>query len=92
MDLNTNIQLTNLDLEKNDIASLNLSENINLEGIDLRENKLNFLQVNNGNNENIFGINTTNNPDLYCIKIDLNFNPDNNWVKDDIAIYSSNCN
>ncbi|MEM6514689.1 MAG: T9SS type A sorting domain-containing protein [Bacteroidota bacterium] len=56
--------------------------------IDVSENQLISLTISNGFNELFNSFIATDNPDLFCIKIDPAFNPPANWQKDDWAYYT----
>lgn len=93
LNLNNNPKLRLVYLGKNDLISLDLSSNPNLTQINLKDNRLTTLSVNNGNNGSISYMNTINNNNLNCIKIDTGFNipPYFNWLKDNNTIYSDTC-
>lgn len=93
LNLNNNPKLRLVYLGKNDLISLDLSSNPNLTQINLKDNRLTTLSVNNGNNGSINYMNTINNNNLNCIKIDTGFNipPYFNWLKDNNTIYSDTC-
>ncbi len=54
----------------NIIEELDLSLNTNLSKVHLQNNNLNFLNIKNGNNEDIYEIITIMNPNLFCIEVD----------------------
>ena len=54
----------------NMIEALDLSLNTNLLQVKLFLNNLNYLNIKNGNNEDIYEINTRLNPNLLCIEVD----------------------
>lgn len=75
----------------NAINSLDVSNLSNLKEIYAFKNELSSLNVATTNNGSIVAFNVSNNPSLTCIKIDEEFTPNSNWVKDEAAFYNSNC-
>lgn len=103
LNLSTNTVLKNLNASDNlltnlDLSAINTSVCPNpqtdpittcqgLSSIDVSRNRLVSLVVNNGFNDLFSSLNTTENPDLFCIQIDAGFIP-NSWIKDDWTYYN----
>ncbi|GGI58110.1 T9SS type A sorting domain-containing protein [Winogradskyella haliclonae] len=103
LNLSTNTVLKNLEVSNNVLTSLDLSNINTLvcpdpqtnpltlcQGaatINVSDNLLTSLIVANGYNSLISTLNSSDNPDLFCIQIDTNFTP-NGWIKDDFTYYS----
>lgn len=101
IDLNANINLTELVLDDNKLIEVDASSNSLLEFISIGNNELTSLNVANGNNINFvppawadYALYTLGNPNLACIQVDLDIvgNIPSNWQKDNVAIYSIDCN
>ncbi len=98
--LSANTQLTNLNCSNNQIEILDLSLASSLQYLNCSNNNLSSLNIRNGNNPlmtgvdyRITGIDTRNNPALYCIDVD---NPTaatnyNTWFKDKWTSFEINC-
>ncbi|GAA4974842.1 T9SS type A sorting domain-containing protein [Algibacter aquimarinus] len=108
LNLSANTSLKVLDASNNLISSLDLSsintvicpdpqtnpETICQGGatINVSNNKLTSLVVANGFNDLVTSFKSENNPDLFCIQVDVGFAPNANWTKDDWTYYGeSNC-
>ncbi len=103
LDLTLNPLLKNLNASDNVLTNIDLSAINSLvcpdpqtdpitacqgsSSIDVSRNQLVSLVVNNGFNDLFSSLNTTENPDLFCIQIDAGFTP-NSWIKDDWTYYS----
>ncbi len=70
LDLSTLINIQDMFCYGNIIEELDLSLNTNLSQVRLSSNNLNYLNIKNGNNEDIYEINTLMNPNLLCIEVD----------------------
>ena len=105
LDLSIHTVLKNLDVSDNALTALDLSfvNSVvcpdpqtdpvticqSLATFNVSRNQLSSLIVANGYNELFASINSTENPDLYCIQIDSGFTP-SSWLKDDWTYYSEN--
>lgn len=66
--------------------------NSSIKDIDIRNNELERLTIYNNAANNIINLNTTNNPDLYCIQTNRSIaNAQANWVIDNQTTIASNC-
>ncbi len=102
IDVSNNTVLKYFDCQNAKLISLDFSKNTSLEYLNCTNNKLRYLAINNGNNENFvpptgysIAFKATENPDLYCIKVDEGFEPagqpsGKKWLKDDVAIWDNN--
>jgi Leucine-rich repeat (LRR) protein len=96
LDVSQHLNLEYLYCGDNSITILDVSQSPNLEYLDCRSNDLFSLNLNNGNNENLQGFNSTNNP-LACIQVDnvIYANSQNcqsnNWCKESLTMYSEDC-
>jgi len=70
LNLSTLINIRTMYCSGNMIEGLDLSLNQNLATVHLNYNNLNYLNIKNGNNEDIYEIKTYLNPNLYCIEVD----------------------
>ncbi len=75
LDVSTLTNLYDLNCSENNIESLDLSLNQNLSTVKLLFNNLNYLNIKNGNNEEISNIETRFNPNLLCIEVDNEVDP-----------------
>jgi hypothetical protein len=75
LDVSTLSNLYDFYCTENSIESLDLSLNQNLSTLILYFNNLNYLNIKNGNNEEIYQINTIFNPNLFCIEVDNEDDP-----------------
>jgi hypothetical protein len=93
LDISQNTNLKRLWVYNNDLAVLDVSQNVNLESLRCYTNNLTDLNIANGNNMILENFLAYENPELLCIQVDevdyANNQPD--WVKDDIATYSEDC-
>ncbi|WP_075341543.1 matrixin family metalloprotease [Tenacibaculum agarivorans] len=62
--------LTEVSLTFNNLESLDLSAATALDDLFVNDNNLNYLNIKNGNNQNMGGYNTQNNPNLTCVLVD----------------------
>jgi len=90
--------LTYFDCSYNQIVSLDLSNNHDLQSLDCSNNQLTTLNIRNGNNSSglwswpVYGIhflNTSSNPNLYCIEVDDKNYSINNWNDPSDFIFDS---
>jgi len=88
VDLSSNLALTQVLLEHNQLTTLDVSMLSLLEDLKVHTNDLQSLNVANGNNENFTRMEAHNNEDLYCIVIDEDFEPTSSWNKDLATNYS----
>lgn len=88
VDLSSNLALTQVLLEHNQLITLDVSMLPLLEDLKVHTNDLQSLNVANGNNENFTRMEAHNNEDLYCIVIDEDFEPTSSWNKDLATNYS----
>lgn len=83
--------------DNTEITQLDLSSNSELRVFEMRDGILSSLNLNSGNNQQLFVMETTNNPDLFCIQVDdenAANNGDGNygdWVIDAGVEYSESC-
>jgi len=100
IDVSNNTALGYLYCVGNNLTNLDVSQNINLIGLRCEDNQLTYLNIANGNNENLFRMFSFNNPDLNCIMVDdetasvptCNYEDlFEGWCKDEIANYSNFC-
>lgn len=93
LELSNNLLLTDLDCSANQIEDLDFIANTAIINLLCNDNNLFALNINNGNNNLITNFNTTNNPNLFCIKVDdVAFaNAAGGWQKDAIANYNLDC-
>ncbi|WP_179005828.1 T9SS type A sorting domain-containing protein [Winogradskyella forsetii] len=94
------LNLEDLNCSSNQLSSLSVVQNTNLKTLFCQSNLLigDQLNIQNGNNENIFIFNATDNPDLGCILVDNPLavveNLDgfyDSWFKDNSASYQTIC-
>jgi Leucine-rich repeat (LRR) protein len=100
LDLSNNLALEQLNCPDNLITDLDVSNNTNLNWLLCNNNQLTSLNIANGNNVNFVppfwfdsGFWANGNPNLACIQVDpeIVHNVPTDWIKDDAAIYSSDC-
>lgn len=95
LDVNTNTLLTDLDCSFNQIENLDVSNSLDLNNLNCNDNSLSALNLKNGANAGLITINATNNPDLFCIEVDVKADADAkspaNWQKDAQSTYSEGC-
>ncbi|RNC86805.1 MAG: T9SS C-terminal target domain-containing protein [Winogradskyella sp.] len=60
--------------------------------INVSNNLLDFVNIQNGINQDIISFNASNNPNLDCIQVDDAANVSPNWLKDATTDYSTDCN
>ena len=98
LDVSQNPLLSTLECGNNSLTSLNLSNNP-IAQLRCENNNLDFLDLRNGNNTNIFEFRTDGNPNLTCISVDNPTWSNANWINtgvgswawDSWAIFSSDC-
>ncbi len=72
--------LTGLNLDNNQVITLDLSQNVALTSLSAANNALTVFRIDNGNNSAISSFDVTGNPDLDCIMVsDVTF-AQNNWT------------
>ncbi|WP_299675499.1 T9SS type A sorting domain-containing protein [uncultured Tenacibaculum sp.] len=93
LDLSNNPLIFGLRCQNNKITSLDLSNNPELVYVIARNNELTTVDLKNGNNSKLTGdVALEGNPNLLCIQVDdVTVSTRSNWVKDDTAVYSENC-
>jgi Leucine-rich repeat (LRR) protein len=100
LDLSSNTAILNINCSNNQITQLDLSSNTSLIYVNCSSNELNQLNLKNGNNSNMTGgnywetgIDTRNNPNLYCIQVDdaANANSYYTWYEDAWSEYTEDC-
>lgn len=93
LDLSQNTKLEVLRLNDNELDSLNLEHNSELKLVDVKNNTpLNYLNVANGNNENLTSFTAENVPNLSCIKVSNESFATANWTSVDEHIsFKENC-
>ncbi|KUO68439.1 MAG: hypothetical protein APF83_00510 [Lutibacter sp. BRH_c52] len=100
LNVKNNVALKDLILLGNNLTDLDVSNNPNLTFLQCNYNQLTNLNIANGNNANFIPASWINlsfaaegNPDLKCIQADVNIigNIPLHWLKDPLAIYSSDC-
>lgn len=89
----TNIDYLNkLSFNNNNVDSLDLTGNIYVESLNCTNNVLTFLDFANGNNTFVNIFNTTDNPNLTCIKVDDVAYSTTNWTSIDAQTsFNINC-
>lgn len=100
LSLSLNGRLKNVNCSNNLIEVLTIINNPDLEILNCKGNNLETLNLSNNHNSDLVFMNTVNNPNLQCIKVDDNFSPTDcglpqeeiGWCKDDTAFYSVDCN
>jgi Leucine-rich repeat (LRR) protein len=85
LDMSTNTALTTLYCYNNQLTSLDVSKNSSLTWLNSNSNQLTSLDVRNGNNTNFDSFDSTNNPDLSCIFVDVASYSAENWTDIDSA-------
>ena len=86
------VALTTLFCYNNQLYSLDLSNNSNLFDVSCSNNQLTSLSVKNGNPTGIWYFTAINNPDLACVEVDNVAYANYNWLIDNTAVFSTNCN
>ena len=92
IDVSHNTKVTQLLLEDNKLTSIDVSALSLLTDLKCHSNKLVEANVANGNNSNVTRVQFQVNPDLTCITVDDLADVNSNWLKDNTAVYSTNCN
>ncbi|TRO65740.1 hypothetical protein [Christiangramia sabulilitoris] len=100
IDVSNNPLLEELAVINNNLTEINISGNPLIKWLHCADNDLSSLNMANGNNDNFEGPNwsayafwATGNPGLSCIQVDNSIvnNVPSDWIKDPLAIYSSDC-
>jgi len=93
LDVTQNPLLNLLGLTNCQFSDLDVSQNNLLETLHCNSNQLTSLDIQNENNNLLWSMIATGNPNLTCIQVDdveyANNQP--NWYKDETAIYSEDC-
>ncbi len=84
--------LTQLFCHYNELQSLDLSNNPNLFEVNCRYNQLTSLSVKNGNPTGLWYFRADGNPNLLCVEVDNVPFANYNWIIDNTAVFSTNCN
>jgi len=92
IDVSHNTKVVQLLLEDNQLTSVDVSALSVLTDFKCHSNKLVEANVANGNNSNMTRVQFHANPDLTCITVDDLADINTNWIKDNTAGYSTNCN
>jgi hypothetical protein len=74
------------------LTTLDISKNIQMLNLYCNDNQLTTLNVKNGANNKLYDLYAENNPQLKCIQVDDPNKIGINWIKDNQATYSTNCN
>jgi len=94
IDVTQNSVLKELSLSGCQLSNLDVAQNPLLEILHCNGNQLTSLDIQNENNNLLWSMIATSNPNLFCIQVDnveyANNQP--NWFKDETAIYSEDCN
>ncbi|WP_431166137.1 T9SS type A sorting domain-containing protein [Tenacibaculum halocynthiae] len=93
LNISTNKKIKNLNCSSNLISVFDISLNPDITSLYIDNNKLTSLNVANGNNDDLDYLQTQNNKDLSCIKIDSNYTDTAKygWKTSANTSYSSNC-
>ena len=86
------IALRDLFCYDNQLQSLDLSNNPNLFEVNCNNNQLTTLSVKNGNPTGLWYFMAMNNPNLQCVEVDNVAYANYNWLIDNAAVFSTNCN
>lgn len=86
LDTSNNPALKSLIVSQNQITSMDVVSNTTLERLEVNDNELTKLNVKNGNNSAILTFDATNNPDLFCIRVDDVSFSTSNWTNIDEQI------
>ncbi len=86
------MSLTDLFCHNNQIQTLDLSNNPNLFEVNCRNNQLTSLSVKNGNPTGLWYFIADENPSLLCVEVDNVAYANYNWLIDNAAVFSTNCN
>lgn len=85
------VSATSINLDNNEILSLNLNQNTALTSLSATNNNMTILQIKNGNNSNFTSLNLTGNS-LTCINVDDPTYATNNWTGTPGGVdYSTDC-
>jgi len=92
LDVSANPALENLNISETLIRNLDLSENPAFKNL-YAENTSSLLGINiqNGNNTNVFTFSITNTPNLACVQVDDVAYSSANWTAVDAGIFSTDC-
>jgi len=104
LDVSGNTLLRNLDASDNALVTLDLSTSNSVVcpdpqtdpvtvcqdfgSVNVSRNQLTSLIVANGYNDLFLSLNSTNNPNLFCVQIDAGFSTPSGWIKDDWTYFS----
>ena len=92
IDVSTNTNLHTLYCFNNQLTEMDVTANSILQELDCRNNNLMNLDVHNGNNNNIYNFDATNNPYLSCIRVDDVDYSNTNWTNIDVtASFNTDC-
>ena len=93
IDLSGNALLEFVDVYANQLTELDLSTQANLSILTCLNNNLSYLNIQNGNNQQLSFFNTQNNPNLSCIQVDDPTYASNqtDWLVDAGVDYSEDC-
>jgi len=92
LDLSQNTLLTTLYCWNNFITGLDLSTHSQLTKLKCQNNRLNQLNVQNGNNQNVTEFDIRDNVDLLCVQVDEQQYSEDYWFdKDRDTYYDNNC-
>ena len=80
LDISSNLAISSLSVDRNELTSLDLRQHTVLTYLLCYSNQLESLYLNNGNNTSITGLNVTNNPNLFCVKVDDPAYSTANWT------------
>ena len=94
LDVAQNSLLKELSLSGCQLSNLDVTQNPILEILHCNGNQLTSLDIQNENNNLLWSMISVENPNLTCIQVDdvQYANNQSNWHKDEIAIYSEDCN
>lgn len=93
LDLSSNLQLEWLYMFNNNLTELDLRENVALTELGLmNSNELQYILMDNDNNESIISFSVTDAPNLHCIQVDDVAFSEENWTMiDDSDVFSEMC-
>lgn len=96
IDFSGNPLLEDINISNNDLTYLDLQFNYSLTELDCEENDLYCINMKNGSNALILGINAVDNPNLECIQVDNSTWCSANWTGGSFSYdmtpnYSENC-
>lgn len=92
VDLSANTALDFLDVQNASIPSLDLTSNTSLTQLYAKQGVFSFLDVQNGNNNNVTVFDITQNPSLSCVNVDNAAYSTTNWTSKDAGTsYGEHC-